>query len=502
MEDKEGKNFWTFREEGSQWNGYKMWATNITRTGMHNDFFCEYKMARTAMDYTLRNVTRQNELFTKAKYVEYILQLAPTSMFGRTQPPATPKAIQNLSNSIYDASQGQKSEVKEQKFRLQEQANILVYLGEGDYNPKYWNHIERKGEIYEDQFFFFRFGKEKHLPMLWFLVSMNEKGKYLRLHSWARSVLTPYLLTLYTENETVPPRIGAFALAWLIHLTRFKRQRLYGQFLTGSVKVLKKMDPSVDIKAVPEELKDEAGKEPEYVEMTQKLTHAHLEPFIQNYDEAIDLIDAPLPVFPRDVWIDIIAKYEIFSVSDIERMCRVNRDFANLCKDGLIWRHILFYETIPTQPIREILQRVFPNDYKMQVIVNRIYKLPLTDESKETRGWKFKSGDRIMLMLKYVRGLAAKEVEQHLYPAQSVQIVRISNTLVAFTQALEEASERIEAVMRFIRWKLESGDEFDRCQQALCNNHLCGNQAKYTCGGPQFKYCSEACARQDYAFLY
>ncbi len=472
---------WTFQQEGSKWNGYKIWLSDMTETRSHNDFFAEYKMAKAAMDYAVRNQTRDGDLIKKQNYVDNIITIARASMFGLQKRSPTQSAIKTLTDSVYDSSQGQQKRVKVEKDILFRQANILLYMGDGEWQSKRYE--------YGDRIYLFRFGKEKHLPMLWFILSMNEHGKYLRLHGWSRSILTPYLLKLYTENEKVPAAIGTFALAWLIHIVRYKRQRLYGEFLTGSIKVLQKMDPTTQVKSVPKELEDDAGGEPQYVELTRELTHAHLEPFVQ---DAPVLLDAP--IFPRDIWLDMITKYEIFSVSDITQLCQT----LQICNGDDIWRRVLLHETIPSQPVREILQRVLPKDYKMQVIVNRIYKHPLTDDSKETRGWKFASGDRIMMMLKYVRGFAQMDVTNHLYPAQSVDTTRIHGQLVAFTQSLEDLPERIEAVIRFIAWKIESKDSFDRCERALCNNHVCTNEAKYTCGGPQFKYCSMDCAKQDY----
>jgi len=63
----------------------------------------------------------------------------------------------------------------------------------------------------------------------------------------------------------------------------------------------------------------------------------------ENDEEAEFYLDALLlgdPFLPVDIWVKILSENSELSVQDIQRMCRVNSKFKQMCDTGLIWDKI------------------------------------------------------------------------------------------------------------------------------------------------------------------
>jgi hypothetical protein len=220
-----------------------------------------------------------------------------------------------------------------------------------------------------------------------------------------------------------------------------------------------------------------------------------------NDSDALAFLE-PFKELPKDVWLQILTAYQTLSVSDIERMCRVSKSFNELCSDKDIWRRILEQEVNHNQPVYEILQNLFPNDFKRQVMANRIFKTP-TFGDNNARAYIFKDGTKILYVNQEVSGFANRRETTRLYSGQNGLYVRIiSPNTEVFRIPNLSPKQQIEMVLRFIKLKLSQGVEYKKCEQALCNNLLCVQAANYKCGETTFQYCSEQCAQQDYFFKY
>lgn len=65
--------------------------------------------------------------------------------------------------------------------------------------------------------------------------------------------------------------------------------------------------------------------------------------FFDTDEEAKEYIESLTfgnPNLPKDVWVQILSSNKNLSVQDIQRMCRVNSDFNELCRSGIIWERI------------------------------------------------------------------------------------------------------------------------------------------------------------------
>lgn len=208
---------------------------------------------------------------------------------------------------------------------------------------------------------------------------------------------------------------------------------------------------------------------------------------------------APFAGLPKDVWVQILTKYTQLSVSDIERMCRVNASFAELCKDKDIWRRVLDNEINPNQPVYDLLQELFPNAPKAQVIANRILKTPRLQENR--RAYFFADKTKILFVKDEVSGFLRKgEALQIVDDQEDAFIKNLSVNTEIFRVANLSRTDQLRVVLKYIRLKMRQGVAYNKCDEALCNNLMCAQIARYQC--KTHTYCSRACAQQDYFFRY
>lgn len=87
--------------------------------------------------------------------------------------------------------------------------------------------------------------------------------------------------------------------------------------------------------------------------------------FFDTDEEAKEYIESLTfgnPNLPKDVWVQILSSNKNLSVQDIQRMCRVNSDFNELCRSGIIWERIFIRQF--GQEEYDKMKRIFADDTK------------------------------------------------------------------------------------------------------------------------------------------
>jgi hypothetical protein len=279
----------TLNRESHPWHGYSFYGVSIKDRLFSPSFFNEYRMAVQARDFTLGNKDIGNKIATKETYIDTVVKFARLSEFGKDRPPPGPDAIKRLARIIPDRP-AHSQDAKRRKQKLMDNASILTYIVEGDWQTHPFEKTDPLDLTNDDdKVALLWFGKHPDLPLIWFVISYKNT-EYMRLHAWSRSILTPYLYELYFEQESAPSRAGVMALSWLLHIMRCKR--LYGEFLPGSISVFKRMDTRfTNAKAVQTEKEyEEAIGDPQVIEITDDMKYAHLDQEKIDFEDEIDII--------------------------------------------------------------------------------------------------------------------------------------------------------------------------------------------------------------------
>lgn len=264
--------------EGDKFYEYSLWGIEFDTSKTSNVFFAEYKMAVMTQHYYLghkMSKDREEVAVTTSQYLGDIQLIAATSAFGMTRNVPPPKeAVNRLERSVVDRT-NRATDAKAEKDKLLEKANILTYIAHGNWQA----HTPLK----DDKYMLLWFGKEENLPLVWFVVSINET--YMRLHAWSRSLLTPYLYKLYYENEDAPGMAGVTALSFMLFTFRKQgRNTLYGEFLKPSMSIFGKISEKL-VQSVQKTNDREANLEPQKVKITGKLINAFKDPSKAKFDE-------------------------------------------------------------------------------------------------------------------------------------------------------------------------------------------------------------------------
>lgn len=240
-------------EKVTLWEGYQLVVHDVTDTRSHPSFFDEYRLVTETRAFFGGAMDRQT-------YIDKIYQILVLSDENAKQyNPAKENDYKNIISNMFPKY------TPAIKKAVGLQMDILYHIGNG-----YWRKaVMQPG----DKVYIATFQKRPRLPLIWFAFSHNEAAGYLRLHGWARSLLTSYKYKVF-RNEETPEKVGVAALSYLLDI--FKPRKMYGDFLAKSISVLKHLDEEafLRLKVLPKNQRIVSAGEPEEIEVTQKMRKA------------------------------------------------------------------------------------------------------------------------------------------------------------------------------------------------------------------------------------
>jgi len=123
----------------------------------------------------------------------------------------------------------------------------------------------------------------------------------------------------------------------------------------------------------------------------------------QNDEEAEAYIDSLLfgkPQLPLEIWVKILSSNPALSVQDIQRMCRVNSLFKELCDTGIIWDEI-FKRQFGLRAFRDARTQM-PDDSLARLFTIRFMKI-MSPQSGDGRSymWKLDSPNKGKLQFQF-----------------------------------------------------------------------------------------------------
>ena len=246
----------------------------------------------------------------------------------------------------------------------------------------------------------------------------------------------------------------------------------------------------------------------------------------ENDDEAEAYLDSLLlgiPELPLEIWVKILSSNPALSVQDIQRMCRVNSLFKQMCDTGIVWDEI-FKRQFPGELAQ--IRNEFPDpepvgngenvgkNALLRLLATRISKLPhqLQDGYNHIVFWSIgKEGIKLRYEL-----FAASGAHVILLNPSELSILNEIENIFRSVEYTEFVRTRIAFIWKVIRINPETSRKLIMVglkhgllpfwntehmvylgSTIFCSN--CETEAFYKCGGcHQQYYCGQDCAQKDW----
>jgi hypothetical protein len=254
-----------------QWGGL-LFAKDISRSLLDEGFFSEYIITKAILILAGPWNTGKAPKTLVDSTKETILNVLFTPVFNPSNIPID--ELRNRISAVMDKNVG----IFEQKFKaLWAQADILDYIAQAEWKYKKFTPDDRVYSI--------RFETFGLLPLIWFVVSVNQRTKTFRLHGWSLSLLSFFVKTLKIQDVVLLKRFGQLCLGYLLKRIGTSCNRLYyTPYIKDPKSTTDVLNALMDIAGYPQEDRVKVVQEEDvtnslgeelYIEIDNRLRNAY-----------------------------------------------------------------------------------------------------------------------------------------------------------------------------------------------------------------------------------